>query len=369
MARVEDQYQTLVHLAAVFSSLATLISLWSMWNHLKLYHQPGLQRWVIRLLWMTPVYALTSWASLQSIDAAYYLDTVRDVYEGFVIYSFFNLLVSYLGGERALLIMLHGRPPTPHMWPVHYWARPMVVGDPYSFLFLKRGILQYVYVKPVLAIITMLLKSNAVYEDGNFALTSGYFWVSFVYNLSVSWCLYCLAIFFMATKEDLQPFRPFPKFLCVKAILFFSFWQSLAISVMVSLGVIQSTDTLTTENLSVFLQDWLICLEMVFAALGHWYSFSHHDFTPTQRISARMQLKYAFRDAVGIKDIIVDSVDTYTGHGFTYRAFDSIESTRPAGERPQMHPGDQNRLMAGMRYTRGGTGKYWLPVDATGERR
>ena len=81
------------------------------------------------------------------------------------------------------------------------------MGDPYTFLFIKRGILQYVYVKPVLAAVTMLLKSNGAYNDGSISLTSGYFWVSFVYNLSVCLSLYCLGMFFMATQGDLEEFR------------------------------------------------------------------------------------------------------------------------------------------------------------------
>lgn len=81
------------------------------------------------------------------------------------------------------------------------------MGDPYTFLFIKRGILQYVYVKPVLAAVTMLLKANNVFDDGSIKLTSGYFWVSFVYNLSICTSLYCLGMFFMATQDDLEEFR------------------------------------------------------------------------------------------------------------------------------------------------------------------
>ncbi|KAF9353254.1 hypothetical protein BGX26_008979 [Mortierella sp. AD094] len=125
----------------------------------------------------------------------------------FVIYCFFTLLVSYLGGERSLLIMLHGRPYTKHLFPVSLYYKEIDVGDPYSFLFIKRGILQYVYVKPVLAVITMLLKSNDAYSGGSISLKSGYFWVSFFYNLSVCLSLYCLGIFFMATQDDLEEFR------------------------------------------------------------------------------------------------------------------------------------------------------------------
>jgi len=59
-----------------------------------------------------------------------------------VIYCFFALLTSYLGGERSLLILLHGRPPKEPVFPVNLIKREIDVSDPYTFLFLKRGILR-----------------------------------------------------------------------------------------------------------------------------------------------------------------------------------------------------------------------------------
>ena len=44
--------------------------------------------------------------------------------------------------------------------------------------------------------------------------------------LQWSFSLYFLVLFYKATEERLAPFNPFYKFVTVKAILFFSFWQS-----------------------------------------------------------------------------------------------------------------------------------------------
>jgi hypothetical protein len=59
-----------------------------------------------------------------------------------VIYCFFELLLGYLGGERSLLILVHGRPPKDPVFPVTLFRREIDVSDPYTFLFLKRGILR-----------------------------------------------------------------------------------------------------------------------------------------------------------------------------------------------------------------------------------
>lgn len=62
--------------------------------------------------------------------------------QAFVIYCFFQLLVGYMGGERSLLILLHGRPPKDTVFPFNLFRRELDLSDPYVFLFMKRGILR-----------------------------------------------------------------------------------------------------------------------------------------------------------------------------------------------------------------------------------
>lgn len=62
--------------------------------------------------------------------------------QAFVIYVFLQLLITYLGGERSLLITLHGRPPIPHPFPFNWFMSPMDVSDPWTLLKLKRGVLR-----------------------------------------------------------------------------------------------------------------------------------------------------------------------------------------------------------------------------------
>jgi Organic solute transporter Ostalpha len=64
-----------------------------------------------------------------------------------------------------------------------------------------------------------------MYEDGYFAWDSSYVYLIIAYNISVGWCLYCLAMFYFTCSKDLKPYRPFPKFVCVKSIIFLTFWQ------------------------------------------------------------------------------------------------------------------------------------------------
>ena len=76
------------------------------------------------------------------------------------------------------------------------------------------------------AFLCLILDHYGLYKEGSYDLHGGFVYLSFINNLSVSLSLYCLVLFYMATEERLAPYEPFYKFLSVKAILFFSFWQS-----------------------------------------------------------------------------------------------------------------------------------------------
>jgi hypothetical protein len=108
-----------------------------------------------------------------------------------------------------MLILLHGRPPTLHPWPVSIFVHEMDGSDPYTYLGLKRGILresylasrgdsnadtvsglhrgkEYVWVKPILALVTLALKLTDTYADGKLAINTPYTYVSIVYNISIT---------------------------------------------------------------------------------------------------------------------------------------------------------------------------------------
>ncbi|KAI0083895.1 organic solute transporter Ostalpha-domain-containing protein [Irpex rosettiformis] len=316
---------------------------------------------VIRIMVMVPLYAIASLISLFSLEAAFFIDAVRDIYEAFVIYCFFDLLIAYLGGERSLIMAMHGRPPKYPIFPGNFFWPEVDVSDPYTFLFLKRGIIQYVQIKPILAVVTIILKAVGKYNEGDLRANSGYLYVSIVYNLSICMALYCLAIFWMCVNDDLKPFRPMPKFLCVKGILFFSFWQGIFISILVATRVIVKLGPYTdSEHISLALTDALVCIEMPFFAIAHQYAFSTVDYVDKHlKSAARMPMAYAFRDAFGLKDVVEDTKATLRGEGMDYREFEPSEGFIHQGA------GRDRRIRAGLRYSQGGKHKYWLPQSTT----
>ncbi|WFD41686.1 hypothetical protein MPSI1_000318 [Malassezia psittaci] len=170
-------------------TLATIltisISTYSIWLQLKHYYKPHLQRYVVRILVMPLLYAFTSMISLYSLQLAEVIGLVRDLYEAVVIYCFFNLLVEKLSGESRILTLLRQRPPTPHPFPLRYFLKPIDMSDPYIFLRVKRGIQQYIQLKPILALATMILKMVGKYKDGRFDVENGYTWIALVYSTRI----------------------------------------------------------------------------------------------------------------------------------------------------------------------------------------
>jgi len=68
-------------LAGVAALSATLLTFVSTWLQAKNYRKPLLQRYVIRILLMVPIYSAASWVSLISLKVAFWVDPFRDVYE------------------------------------------------------------------------------------------------------------------------------------------------------------------------------------------------------------------------------------------------------------------------------------------------
>lgn len=259
-----------------------------------------------------------------------------------------------------------GRPPVSHLWPLNLVCSKIDISDPHTFLAIKRGILQYTWVKPLLSVATIIMKATGTYQEGYIGLSSGYFWSGMIYNVSITISLYALAMFWVCMSTDLKPFRPMPKFLCIKGIIFASYWQGFFLSILVFLGAIpDDVPGYSPDNLAAAIQDALICFEMPLFSLAHWYAFSWHDYADATISAARLPVKYALRDAFGPLDLIQDTKETFAGKHYEYRYFDARDNVL-AHEQSASRAA---RMAEGMRYERGGKGKYWIPKPGQGSER
>ena len=80
-------------------------------------------------------------------------------------------------------------------------------------------------------------------------------------------------------KDLLRPFDPALKFISVKSVIFLSFWQGIVLAILEKveiIGALQSDDgSVFTKagTVSAGYQNFLICIEMFFAAIAMKYAF------------------------------------------------------------------------------------------------
>lgn len=300
-------------IGGVFVFLAIPISLWEIIQHLVHYTKPSLQRHIIRIIWMVPIYALNAWFAMRFPDAAIYLDTCRECYEAYVIYNFMAYLLSYLWTEHPQLhiVLQRKRDKQKHLIPfccLPPWEMGLTLIDR-----CKHGVLQYTVVRPVTTLIALICQICGKYDEGDFNFTSAWSYLVIVNNISQIWAMYSLILFYKATKEELQPVKPVPKFLCVKFVVFFSFWQSVVIAALVKLNAIPIDGTWefynNIEEVATGLQDFCICIEMFIAAVAHFFAFSHKPFI--DRTAADPNCCSSFLsmwDVSDVKDDVIEHV-------------------------------------------------------------
>ncbi|XP_030746075.1 transmembrane protein 184C [Sitophilus oryzae] len=274
-----------VLIGGIFVGVAIPISLWEIIQHVIHYNQPKLQKHIIRILWMVPIYAGNAWLGLTYPKASVYVDSVRECYEAYVIYNFMKFLLNYLNNEMDLEANLELKPQVKHFFPL-CCLPDWEMGREFVHI-CKHGILQYTVIRPLTTVISFICKVFDVYGDGQFKGNVAFPYLITVNNISQFIAMYCLVMFYKASLAELQPMKPLPKFLCIKAVVFFSFFQGVVIAFLVYTGAISSSEPDADGlSLSTRLQDFLICIEMCLAAIAHHYSFS---FQPYVRPGTRQQ--------------------------------------------------------------------------------
>lgn len=267
-------------IAGIFVLLTIPLSIHDILQHLLNYNVPELQKHIIRILWMVPVYSTSSWLSLQYKDQSVYIDAIRDFYESYVIYCFFSLLVGWVGSHQRVVSRLASKPPSrgKQLPPLDCCMKPWTLGEPFLFA-CRVGTLQYVVLKCACAVATIAMQAGGVYDEGTFRLDAGYGYIAVIAGTSQTWAMYCLVQLYKALEEELAPMKPVPKLLCVKAVVFFSWWQSVAIALAAQAGmIVPSSPDWTADDVAKSIQNFLICIEMFMGALAHHRYFKHTDF-------------------------------------------------------------------------------------------
>lgn len=331
--------------------------------HRQAWKRPELQLCVVRILLMVPIYAIDSWLGLiqhGSDSARGIVDTARECYEAFVIYNFVLFLVGYFGTEQELAALLHRKRPSevPHLPPLQLCLPRWRMGQRYLSI-CKRGALQYVVVRLATSLLVCLCKLFDTagvlphFEEGNFS--SAYPYLVMLNTASQCWALYCLVMFFRAVREELAPIRPIGKFICVKSVIFLTFWQDVraaarcivaperrtaprmlspcigwlhpsprtpppaplgfvqaALALAGHMGMLEPTQAaqgVSAQQAASTINGMLICVEMLVASLVHPFCFPPSDYAPERAARSptlNPSLSAALFEALIPKDVASD---------------------------------------------------------------
>ncbi|XP_025208496.1 transmembrane protein 184B isoform X1 [Melanaphis sacchari] len=315
-------------IAGLFVWTAVFVTCQQIYYHLRWNTNPAEQRWIIRILFIVPIYALHSWVSLLFFNNEHYyvyFFTIRDCYEAFVIYNFMSLCYEYLGGEGNIMSEIRGKP-IQSSW---QYGTCCLTGRTYTIGFLrfcKQATLQFCLVKPAMAFVIIFLQYIGHYHDGDWSMNGGYLYVTAIYNMSVSLALYGLFLFYFATRDLLIPFEPVLKFCTIKSVIFLSFWQGVLLAILEKAKfidpVIDSSGQPTSAGtVSAGYQNFLICIEMLFAALALRAAFPYEIYAnnaqtgtgnPTNSRTVTMQsISSSLKETMNPKDIMTDAIHNF----------------------------------------------------------
>ncbi|KAF5177577.1 Transmembrane protein, partial [Thalictrum thalictroides] len=174
-----------------------VLAIFHIYRHLMNYTEPTYQRYIVRIIFMVPVYALMSFLSLVLNESSIYFNSIREVYEAWVIYNFLALCLAWVGGPGAVVLTLTGRVLKPSWFLMTCCFSPIPL-DGRFIRRCKQGTLQFVILKPILVALTFILYAKGKYKDGNFSAKQG---------------------------DLLRPFNPVPKFIMIKSVVFLTYWQ------------------------------------------------------------------------------------------------------------------------------------------------
>jgi len=298
--------------AGGFTVFACYLSVQLIKRHLLNYNQPAIQKYIIRIALMVPIYAIGSWLSLRYKEHSLYIDLLRDCYEAFIIYSFVWMLSAYAGGDRKLLDIFEKHIPMNHTFPLSLIYPPFKL-DSHFLRQTRQHVLQYVVIKPIMTALSILLDEMDLLDEGEFRMDRGYLYITTINSISVTVAMNGLLYIYHAISHDLEHIHPLMKLLCIKGVLFLSFWQGILVSLLAKVHLVHSTASYTVEEVETGLQDFLLCFEMVIVAMMHDRAYSEKEFVkpniPANHTSPK--LWHVLGSALSVKDTTADIYNTF----------------------------------------------------------
>ncbi|TFY76511.1 hypothetical protein EWM64_g7501 [Hericium alpestre] len=289
---------------ASFTIIAIVTSFWLINKHLQWYTNKQEQRYIVRILFMVPIYAVISTASYFFWNHSTPLLLLRDCYESIVLTAFFYLLLTYLSHdpeEQKDILRREGLSHEQASEAIRKGEEPKKWVFPFGSVrwkpqLMKWGVLQYCVIRPLTTLIAVLLDYVGLYCEDSWSPAWGHIWITGIVSVSVSVAMYCLLQFYLSVSKHLTPYKPVLKLFAIKAVVFLTFWQASFLSLLTIFGVVKDTPYMTADDINIGWGAILETFEMTIFAFVHVRAFSYKPYRPegdTQRTPRLRSLGHA----------------------------------------------------------------------------
>ncbi|KAF7326047.1 hypothetical protein MKEN_00455600 [Mycena kentingensis (nom. inval.)] len=327
-------------IAGVSALITTCITLWSVWRHFRSYTVPREQRQIIRILYMPMVYAIISFFSYRFFRDYTYYSLVEIAYEAVTITAFLMLIIEYVASSsstRTAEGAMARKDKRPLPFPFCCWRyRPTKA---YFLYTVKWSVMQYVIVRPLCSVAGIVCEYfHILCETEGFNPHFASVYLSSIAFVSITIALYGLLLFYGLTKEELNNRRPLAKFMCIKLIVMFTFYQAFVFKLLEG-KVIKATNYWTETNITNGLNALAICIEMVFFAIGMAWAYPVSEYRQTGKYGHAQPTSIwrPILDSLNPTDFVREiwgSLTYYVGAAGKHERVEAARGLGPAHEKP-----------------------------------
>ncbi|KAM5357182.1 hypothetical protein ACJZ2D_016533 [Fusarium nematophilum] len=208
---------------------------------------PSEQIKIMRISTLITMYSLISFLSVYFPTAEVYIDPWLSLVEGLAFCSFFLLLCDYVSpndDQREIFVATK-------------------IGGVKWFRICWFMVFQMPIVALIVSITTDVTAAVGIYCRWSFKPQFAKFWLRLIQIISLVAAVLSILQFYKFLKTDLAQYRPLTKLIAFKIIVFLNFVQGILFWILMDIGALKETDTLTFADLHIGIPNLLVCIEMV----------------------------------------------------------------------------------------------------------
>jgi Organic solute transporter Ostalpha len=141
------------------------------------------------------------------------------------------------------------------------------------------GVFQYCFIRVFMTCVAVATQAFGRYCQTSLNPVFAHVWVMGIEAAAVTVAMYCIIQFYVQLKDDIREHKPLLKVAAIKLVIFLSFWQTLAISLLTGTGAIKPSNQIQAPDIKIGIPAMLLDIEMAIFAIFHLWAFSWKPYT------------------------------------------------------------------------------------------